>query len=69
MFINTLNAHLTIMFILRKKLKTLFFRIYIPNLFELTHWVRRPNFERVPQLKTKKKQTNIYVDVNEIFYG
>ena len=34
----------------------------IPYLFELTHRVQRPNFERVPHLKIKN--TSIYVDVN-----
>ena len=34
----------------------------ITYLFELTHQVRRSNFERVPHKKIKRY--NIYVDVN-----
>ena len=34
----------------------------IPYLFELTHRVRRPNFERVPHIKIKN--TYIHFDVN-----
>ena len=34
----------------------------VPYLFELTHRVRRPSFQRVPHLKIKN--TNVYIDVN-----